>query len=198
MSKSSGTCVEPDWLPLDFFYYDFRDCAKQDVGSLLSSLLVQFSNLSDNFCATLSRFYLSHDRGSQQPSEDAIMDRLKDVLKLRKREIYIVVDALDGCPNPSGCPTPQEDVLAIMEELVDLRLPLLHFCITSRLEVDIRDAVQPLTDHNMSLHEQAGQNRDIFDYVKSFISFDREMQRWREEDGQLVFKTLSEKAGCKL
>ena len=113
-------------------------------------------------------------------------------------EIYIVVDALNGCPNPSGCPTPQEDVLAIMEELVDLCLPHLHFCITSRLEVDIRDAVQPLTDHNVSLHEQAGQNRDIFDYVKSFISFDREMQRWREEDGQLVFKTLSEKAGCKL
>lgn len=85
LSKSSGTCVEPDWLPPAFFYFYFRDSAKQDVGSLLSSLLVQFSNLSDNFCATLSRFYLSHDRGSQKPSEDAIIYCPKDVLKLRNR-----------------------------------------------------------------------------------------------------------------
>ena len=184
---------------LAFFYFDFRDVAKQNVRSLLSSLLVQLSNLSDNFSKILVELYSTRGRGSEQPSEPELTKCLKDMLALPGQgDIYIVVDALDECPNSSGCPTPRADVLAIVQELVNLRLPLVHFCITSRPEEDIRDALDALADHNVSLHEQAGQNRDIFDYVKSFISFDREMQRWREEDRQLVFKTLSEKAGCKL
>ena len=41
---------------LAFFYFYFRDDSKQDVRSLLSSLLVQLSNRSDNFCTILSEF----------------------------------------------------------------------------------------------------------------------------------------------
>ena len=181
---------------LAFFYFDFRDAAKQDIRSMLSSLLVQLSNRSDDFCKILFGLYVAHGRGSQQASEVALVKCLKDMLALPGQgEIYIIVDALDECPNSSGCPTPREDVLATMKDLVDLRLPHVHFCLTSRPEVDIRDAVQPLADHNVSLHEQAGQNQDIFDYIKSFISSDSKMQRWREEDRQLVITTLIEKSG---
>ena len=181
---------------LAFFYFDFRDAAKQDVRSLLSSLLIQLSNRSNNFCKILSELYSAHSRGSQQPSEDALTECLKEILKLPGQgEIYIVVDALDECPNLSGYPTPREQVLIILQELIDLRLPHVHFCIMSRPEVDIQDAVQPLADHNVSLHEQAGQNRDISDYIKSVVYSDPKMRRWREEDRQLVIKTLIEKAG---
>ena len=182
---------------LAFFYFDFQDASKQGVRSLLSSLLVQLSNRSNKFYVVLSKFYSDNDRGSQQPSEDALMKCLKDMLKLERHhcEIYIVVDALDECPNSSGCPTPREDVLGFMQELVGLHLSHLHICITSRPEVDIRDALAPLAVHNVSLHEQAGQNQDILDYIKSFISSDPKIRRWREEDRHLVFKTLTEKAG---
>jgi hypothetical protein len=181
---------------LAFFYFDFRDAAKQDVRSLLSSLLVQLSNRSDNFCTIVSEFYSAHDRGSEQPSEEALIKCLKDILTLLGQgEIYIVVDALDECPNFSGYPTPREQVLKILQELVDLRLPHVHFCIMSRTEVDIRDALEPLAVHNVSLHEQAGQNQDILDYIKFVIFSDPKMRRWRDEDKQLVFKTLTEKAG---
>jgi hypothetical protein len=110
-------------------------------------------------------------------------------------EIYIVVDALDECQNVSGYPTPREQVLMVVQELVNLRLPNLHFCITSRPEVDIRDALGSLTVHNLSLHEQAGQNQDIFDYIKFVVYSDPKMRRWREEDKQLVISILIEKAG---
>ena len=124
------------------------------------------------------------------------MECLKDMLTLPGQgEIYIVVDALDECPNFSGYPTPREQVLMIMQELIDLHLPHLHFCITSRPEVDIRDALEPLADHNVSLHDQAGQKQDIFDYIKSTIFSDPKMARWREEDRQLVLKILTEKVG---
>jgi hypothetical protein len=175
---------------LAFFYFDFSDAAKQDVRSLLSSLVVQLSNQSNNFCTILSELYSSHDSGSRQPSEDALIKCLKNMLKIPGQgEIYIFVDALDECP------TRREQVLRIMQELVDLHLPHVHFCITSRHEVNIRDTLEALANHNVSLHEQAGQNQDISDYIKSVVSSDPKIQRWREEDRQLVTETLTQKTG---
>ena len=181
---------------LAFFYFDFRDASKQDLRSLLSSLLVQLSSRSHKFSTILSDLYLVHDSGFRQPSEDALMECLKDMLKLPGQgEIFIIVDALDECPNVSGYPTPREQVIMIIQELIDLHLPHVHFCIMSRPEVDIRNILEALADHSVSLHDQAGQNRDISDYIRSVVHSDPKMRRWREEDKQLVIETLAEKAG---
>jgi hypothetical protein len=181
---------------LAFFYFDFRDVGKQDARSLLSSLLIQLCNESDKFSEIISSLYSTHGNGSRQPSEDVLLKYLKDMLKLHGQgELYIVVDALDECPNVSGFPTAREQVLKVVQELVELRLPHVHFCITSRPEVDIRDALDGLAVHKIPLHEQAGQNQDISDYINSVVSSEPKMLRWREEDRQLVIKTLIEKAG---
>jgi hypothetical protein len=180
---------------LAFFYFDFRDIGKQDARSLLSSILIQLCHESDKFSEILSSRLSTHGDGTRQPSEDALFECLKDMLKLRGQgELYIVVDALDECPSVSGYPTPREQVLKILQELVDLRLPHVHLCTTSRPELDIRDALEGLAVHNVSLHEQAGQNQDIFDYIKSVVSSDLKIQRWREEDRQLVMTTLTKRA----
>ena len=180
---------------LAIFYFDFRDIGKQDARSLLSSLLFQLYRKSDKSFEILFSCYSTHGLGAQQPSEDALLQCLKDMLKLQGQgQLYIVVDALDECPNSFGCPTLREQVLKIIRELVDLCLSHVHFCITSRPEVDIRDALNGLAAHNVSLHEQAGQNQDIFDYIESVVSSDLEMRRWREEDRKLVMTTLTERA----
>ena len=176
---------------LAFFYFDFRDINKQDARSLLSSLLIQFCHESDNYFEILSARYSEHGNGTRQPSEEVLMECLKDMLKIRQQgELYIVVDALDECPNFPGYPTPREQVLTILRELVVSRLPHVHFCFTSRPEVDIRNAIEVLADHNVSLHEQDGQNQDIFDYIEFIFSSDRHIQRWKEEDKQLAKDTL--------
>ena len=181
---------------LAFFYFDFRDIGKQDARSLLSSLLIQLCHESHKFSEIISSLYSTHGNGSRQPSEDVLLKGLKDMLRLPGQgELYIVVDALDECPNVSGFPTPREKVLKVIQELVELRLPHVNFCITSRPEVDIRDALGGLASQNISLHEQAGQNQDIFDYITSIVYSDPKMLRWREEDKQLVIMTLIEKAG---
>jgi hypothetical protein len=51
-----------------------------------------------------------------------------------------------------------------------------------------------LAPHTVSLHDQSGQKQDIADYVRSFVHSDRRMRRWRDEDKDLVIKTLPEKA----
>jgi hypothetical protein len=108
--------------------------------------------------------------------------------------IYLIVDALDECPNNSGLPTPREEALDLIDSLVGLRLPNLHICVTSRPEVDIQSALEPLTTLCVSLHNQSGQKKDIVDYVSSVVHSDKKMRRWRKEDRNLVIDTLSERA----
>jgi hypothetical protein len=110
--------------------------------------------------------------------------------------IYLIMDALDECSNASGIPSPRDQVLQLVKELVDLHAPNLHICVTSRPEVDIRDVLEPLTSRRVSLHDQSGQKEDIVDYVRSIVYSNAEpiMRRWRKEDKDLVIEMLSEQA----
>jgi hypothetical protein len=104
------------------------------------------------------------------------------------------MDALDECPNTFGMPSPREVVLDFVKELVELPLPNLHICITSRPEIDIRTVLEPLTTCRVSLHDETGQQKDIIKYVSSVVHSDKRMGKWREEDQKLVIETLYEKA----
>jgi hypothetical protein len=181
---------------VSIFYFDFRDGGKKDVRHLLSSILIQLCDQSDKYFGILSALFTDHSRGLRQASEDVLMECLKSMLKLPGQgSLYLVIDALDECPNSSGYPTQREQVLNIMQELIDLQLPQVHLCITSRPEIDIRDVLEPLVAYNVPLHKQAGQSRDIVSYINHFVRSDPRVQRWREEDKQLVVETLTEKAG---
>jgi hypothetical protein len=107
---------------------------------------------------------------------------------------YIILDALDECPVTSSIPSPREEVLELVENLVGLHLPNLHICVTSRPEPDIQIVLGRLTERPVSLHDESGQKEDIANYVTSSVHADRRMGRWRDEDKDLVIKTLSEKA----
>ena len=84
--------------------------------------------------------------------------------------------------------------MELIGELVDLELPNVHLCAASRPEMDIRLALDQLTTLKLSLHDEIGQNEDIVKYIKFVVYSDRNMQRWNEDDRQLVVITLSDKA----
>jgi len=182
-----------------YFYFDFRNVDKQHLHDLIPSLLIQLSAHSHRHHDILSRLYKDHDDGKTQPSDIALVNYLKQMLLNHpsKRPIYLVMDALDECPDTSGIPSPREQVLQLVRELVDLHLPDLHICVTSRPQNDIRDVLEPLTSFRVSLHDESGQKQDIVDYVKSVVYSDSEqiMKRWRVEDKDLVIEMLSERAG---
>ena len=108
--------------------------------------------------------------------------------------IYLILDALDECPNTTGMPSSRDKVLELVEKLVNLNLPNLHLCITSRPEIDIRTSLEPLTSNRISLHDQSGQKKDIVDYVNSVVHSDKDMRRWREEDKNVAIDVLSDRA----
>jgi hypothetical protein len=182
---------------LTYFFFDFKDIAKQDNRGLLSSLLIQLSDQSDPCFEKLSGLYSKHQDGSRQPSETALLQCLKDMLTVsRYTPIYLVIDAVDECPNMSnvlGAPLSRQEVLDVVKELVELGLPNLHVCITSRPEVDIQNAMKQLTCLKMSLHNQDGQKEDIARYVRSVVYSDKYhvMKMWSEELKERVIETLT-------
>jgi len=181
---------------LAIFYFHFSDSTKQDARNLLSSVLIQLCSQSDKFSQVLSSIYSSHGDGSREPSIDTLLECLKSILALQgQAPLYIVVDALDECPDSSGLRTQRQRVLEIVKELIDLKHPHLHLCATSRPEVDIRKAFDSLNPHNVSLHNQDGQIKDLAEYVKSVVGSDAMMQTWPAKVKELVIDTLTKKGG---
>ena len=180
-----------------YFYFDFKDLNKQSCHDLLLSLISQLSTRSSPCCDVLRRVYKTHEDGTRQPSDDTMKECLKEMLRLPGQgPIFIILDALDECPDSSGFPSPRDEVLQLVEELVDLRLQQLHICATSRPEADIRAVLEPLALRSVSLHDESGQKTDIAEYVRNVVNLSPSMamRRWRDDDKNLVIQTLTERA----
>ncbi|KAF8264703.1 hypothetical protein EI94DRAFT_437214 [Lactarius quietus] len=97
-----------------YFYFDFRDLEKKHRRDLLSSLLIQPSSRSGPCLDILSRLHSTNNEGKEQPSERALEKCLNEMLMtpaLSRLPTYIILDALDECPNTSGIPTSRGHVL---------------------------------------------------------------------------------------
>ena len=125
-----------------FFFFDFKDTRKQDARALLSSLIVQLCSRTQPFYRILFDFYSAHKPGLQQPGFGTLTKCLEDMIKASGDvPIYLILDALDECPNTKGMPSSRDQVLDLVEKLVTLGVPRFHLCVTSRPEIDIRSSL---------------------------------------------------------
>jgi hypothetical protein len=178
-----------------FFYHDFRDDQKRNLRGLLSSVLFQFCDQSGPYYDILSEFYSTHRYGAQNPSDNALVRCLENILKLPgQAPIFLIVDALDECPNTPHIPSHREEVLTLVEGLINSQLPNLRICVTSRPEVDIKAVLGPLIFRSISLHDERGQMEDIESYIKSVMESDPQNRRWTVQDKQMVIDVLTRNA----
>jgi hypothetical protein len=178
---------------LAFFYFDSKEVHKTDRRGLLLSLVVQLCHQNDSYRDILSRFYATHSNGVQYPSDDALVGCLKELLSVQGQGlVFLILEGLDKCSNT--LPSPREEVLILLKELINSNFPQLHICVTSRPEKDIERVLAPLASHSISLHDQSGHKTDIDDYIEFFVNMDPKMAGWSEEDRKWVIKTLSEQA----
>ena len=187
-SDAGSACVA-------YFYFDFKDTRKQDLHALLSSLLVQLSNQSTECFDVLYRLYQAHPKWPPaKPSTDSLVECLKNMLMASEEQIYLVLDAIDECSNNTDTSSAREEVLALVKDLVELRLPNLRLCITSCPESDIRAALEPLATQQLCLDNESGHKQDIIDYVTFAVRSDQMMQRWENDDRDAAIEKLTEKA----
>jgi hypothetical protein len=120
---------------------------------------------------------------------------LEEILKLPGQvPIFLIVDALDECSDTSPLPSHREDVLVLVGNLINLKLPNLRICVTSRPEVDIKTVLVPLTFRSISLQDETGQMEDVENYIKSVVKRDRKNLGWTVQDEQMVIDVLTRKA----
>ena len=180
-----------------YHYFDFKDASKRHVRGSLTSLLVQLSHDSDPCRDVLYQLYKKCRDGSECPSEADLADCLETILNLPGQlPIFVIMDALDECPNTTGTPSARDEVLQFVRNITESNHANLFLCVTSRPEQDIQTVLNPLTSASsrVALHEESGQREDINRYVRSFVYTDSAMGRWREQDKELVISTLTERA----
>jgi hypothetical protein len=180
-----------------YFYFHFRDENKPSCKNLLRSLLFQLSTQSHHFSDKLSHLHSECKGRERQPSDSEMTLCLKKMLLHRDRSpVYLIIDGVDECSDisESGIPSPREQVLKLIEELVGLCLPNFHLCVTSRIEVGERAVFKGSTTLSVSLHEQIGHKEDIVNYVKYEVHSDPKIRSWSENDKTRVVETLNKKS----
>ena len=153
-------------------------------------------NFAINPCPIILFFphFIRQPVSTRSPSNDELIRCFKDLLHLPgKAPVYLIVDALDECPNTTLL-SHRDQVLLFLQDLVDSRLPNLRICVTSRPETDIKSILDPLTFRSVPLHDESGQKEDIENYIKFIVNTDRRMRRWTPVHKQLVVDVLTERA----
>jgi hypothetical protein len=105
-----------------------------------------------------------------------------------QRPTYIIMDALDECPITStGIPSPREDILDFVDELVGLHITNLHICVTSRPAHDIQTVLEHLSLTRLCHFMTKVDNRRIYPTMShSFVHSrpkDAEMAGGGQESG---------------
>ncbi|KAH9979900.1 hypothetical protein BGW80DRAFT_1556575 [Lactifluus volemus] len=158
-------------------YVDFREEDKKSYRNLLLSLLLQLSAQSDICCDVLSRLHSAHPDDAATVCDDALTKCLKEMFSQFERPIYLFLDALDEVPHAYPyVSSPQEKILSLVKDLVGLRLPHLHVCVTGRPKGTRLYTLDLFASFQIGCNE-SGQNEDIVKYVKSVVYSDANMRR---------------------
>ena len=193
--KEFNTLRKSGLSSLAIHFFDFREDKKKNLRGFLTSVLFQLCNQSDSYYDILSNFYSTHRDGAQSPSDDQLARCLKELLELSGQPpVYLIVDGLDECPHTSASPSPRQQVLTFIVQLIESRHTNLRVCVTGRPEMDIKIELEPLNFRSFAIHDERGQLEDIENYIKHMIITDPKTRRWREEDKQQVIDTLTERA----
>jgi hypothetical protein len=179
-------------ISLAYFYCDSRDPATRSVRNAISSFLIQLAAQSSNRRNVLQQLYSRSGNGTQQISDDALLQCLKDVVSVHAQgNTYIIIDGLNECLS-SDTQTP--DSVRLIQALVGSNRKDLRVFATNLPEQVINDALQPLASHSLSLHETQDHLDDIVNYIKWRIDENKRMRRWRYEDKVSTWEVLSQKA----
>ena len=149
-----------------YYYFTFSNNASAKPSSMIKYLLLQLSEKIVHKTVPLFEAF----EPSEPLTDEGAVDLLRSTL-LSFRRIFIVVDALDECVD-------KETLLEFIDTLRKWNLEQLHFLVTSRDEVDLRDGID-LSESGEDLSLQtSGQDEDIKEYICMSLATDSRLKKW--------------------
>ena len=167
-------CADNPGKAVTYFYFDFNDSQKQLPELMIRSLISQLSQQCDKIPTTLEALFSSCGNGQRQPSLDALLEVLYQML-LAFPQSYIVLDALDECADRAV-------LMGLLERIAGWRLENLHILVTSRREQDIENSLKSIIDEQSTIClESKLVDRDINKYVCQRLSNDKGLKKWQKD-----------------
>jgi hypothetical protein len=157
-----------------YFFFDGKDGQKgsQTVGSLIRSLIRQFSTAYGGVPAVLTKLYHSCHDGGAQPSVESLQATLLLILEAFN-DVYIVLDALDECAE-------RKAVLKWIKQTTSWKRSKLHLLVTSRPEEDIAEHLRSLDPDHVNIKQDLV-SRDIERYIDSILYVEGSFEQLGDE-----------------
>ena len=170
-------CSSTSGLAMAYFYFDFSNIEKQNATNCLSSLIAQLCSQIVDLPKKLTTLYEKSNGGRHGPD----MPNLREVLKLfaaaeELRDIFIVVDALDECPDNEK--ELRKELLDAITEVNSWSPSNLHLLVTSRQTPDIKAKLRTLPAASAISIDGAEVEADIKKHVENELAIDRKLNGW--------------------
>jgi hypothetical protein len=171
-----------------YYYLNFSNSAKQELGSCLSSLLAQICRKIPRIPSAVEQAWSSNAYGTSRcPSHELKALLLEAVAVLE--HTYIVIDALDECSSDDS-----ESLLELLSDLKNTTCNNLHLLVISRQERDIDEVIRPLLS-GMSIQLYGpGLNLDIQSHIKWRLAADSKLRKWSNDVKKEIEERLMEGA----
>ena len=167
---------------LAYFYCDYKDAATQQAANIITSLVKHAAIQNEQSCENLQLFIKSHKRDGKLDSTPSISNMMDLMVKMVGHYdcFYIVVDAIDECPDNH-----RHEVLRILKDITK-KASKAHVIYTSREETNIQEAFNEFK----AVHITANTN-DLELYVASEIQMRTSSGRLKIRDSEVKDKIIN-------
>ena len=118
-------------IGLAYLFCNYKEQESQTIALFLGAILQQIAYRQDLVAEPVAQLYENHTKSKTRPSSKEVYSTIESVLDTCATT-YIIVDALDECPNKDGTRTKLLKLLRRLQSQSDVRL-----MVTSRFVPDI-------------------------------------------------------------
>ena len=153
---------------------------------MLRFLILQLANQLGGSSNVLRHFHECY-RGTTPP-DDFLLECLHQLIR-DYNDVYLLLDALDESPRDQN---PRE-LLNVLNEIRSWSEPGLRLLVTSRDEIDIREALSA-RDEEIILIKNDSIDKDISTFVAQHLRANSQLRKWKDFLGRIE-KVRTVKAG---
>ncbi len=145
------------------------------VDHLLRSLIRQLAGAANEFPRVIFDLDREFKALGREPGTRRLLSTLDSIIKSIDRDVFVVIDALDECPEKADH-AKRQNLLNQINELLSVKNENLHLLTTSRKEVDIQESLQAVAAATLDI--QTAFRGDIELFVKNRLQEERCLARW--------------------
>lgn len=159
-----------------YFYFDFSDTSKQELGDMIRSLVNQLYWKYEETPKPLKELYTACDEGRSQPRLTSLRKAFFETIKVIP-DVFVVIDALDECCTTSKLP--KDGLLGWISSCLSSKETNLHFLVTSRPVPELDKGLRNLESSGSIVdisHALIG--KDIYRYIQTRVRSSEKLKRW--------------------